>query len=46
MLPKKLFGRSEEWWWRMMPFNKSANTEPQLQEAASPQWLWLGCLQR
>jgi hypothetical protein len=26
--------------------NKSANTEPQLQEAASPQWLWPGCLQR
>jgi hypothetical protein len=28
------------------PYNKSANTEPQLQEAASPQGLWSGCLQR
>jgi hypothetical protein len=28
------------------PGNKSANTEPQLQEAASPQGLWSGCLQR
>jgi hypothetical protein len=26
--------------------NKSANTDPQLQEAASPQRLWSGCLQR
>ena len=28
------------------PYNKSANTDPQLQEAASPQGLWSGCLQR
>jgi hypothetical protein len=28
------------------PYNKSANTEPQLQVAAPPQWLWPGCLQR
>lgn len=29
-----------------MLFNWSANTEPQLQEAASPQRLRSGCLQR
>ena len=29
-----------------MPFNMTANTEPQLQEAAAPQLLWPGCLQR
>jgi len=27
-------------------YNWSANTDPQLQEAASPQGLWSGCLQR
>lgn len=26
--------------------NWSANTDPQLQEAGSPQWLRSGCLQR
>lgn len=29
-----------------MSFNISANTDQQLQEAASPQWLRTGCLQR
>lgn len=29
-----------------MLVNKSANTDPQQQEAASPQLLWSGCLQR
>ena len=28
------------------PYNRSANTEPQLQEAASPQMLRSGCLRR
>jgi hypothetical protein len=27
-------------------FNWSANTDPQQQEAAPPQVLWSGCLQR
>ena len=29
-----------------MSANKSANTDPQQQEAASPHMLWAGCLQR
>lgn len=29
-----------------MPFNKSANTDPQLQEAAPPRLLWSGYLKR
>ena len=30
----------------LVPANCSANTEPQLKTAASPQELWPGCLQR